>query len=75
MVISISPDTYIDYNGTKFYLLNAIGIDHSPKKTIYNDIDDHDYNFTLILSPIPHNAFQFDLIEPGTSSWKFYNIN
>lgn len=70
--ISISPDTYIEYNGTKLFLLNATGIDYFPKKTISKGAGDH--SFTLSFPPIPSNVYQFDLIESGDSKWKFYNI-
>ena len=70
--ITISPDTYISYNGKSYNLIGSNGIEYSPKRTRF--YYPGKYEFSLKFSALPNNVEKFDLIEPGNSSWKFYDI-
>lgn len=70
--IMISPDTYIEVNGTKHTIKGVDGITYAPQHTYYNG--NKIKQFTLVFPALPKNAKQFDLIEPGDSSWKFYEV-
>lgn len=70
--IAISPDTYISSGNTNNRITGVQGISFFPEKTYYNG--NRIVSFVLRFSALPRNATQFDLIEPGDSSWKFYGI-
>lgn len=69
---SISRDTYIEANGTTLKLKSAQGISYSPEYTYYNG--NRTIWFTLTFPALPKNSTIFNLIEPGGSSWKFYDV-
>lgn len=70
--ISISPETYITSGNTTCRITGAQGISYYPEKTYYNG--NRIVSFILRFSTLPSTSTQFDLIEPGESSWKFYGI-
>ncbi|MCQ2245836.1 MAG: serine/threonine protein kinase [Bacteroidaceae bacterium] len=72
--ITIDGGTYIVANNIKYYLLNAEGIEISPKKTYLSGANETVY-FKLYFQPIPMNTTSINFIEPGDSNWKFYNLN
>ncbi len=69
---SISRDTYIEANGTTLKMKTAQGISYSPDYTYYNG--NRTIWFTLTFPALPRNSTKFNLIEPGSSSWKFYDV-
>lgn len=69
---SISRDTYIEANGTTLKLKSAQGISYSPEYTYYNG--NRTIWFTLTFPALPKYSTIFNLIEPGGSSWKFYDV-
>lgn len=69
---SISRDTYIEANGTTLKLKSAQGISYSPEYTYYNG--NRTIWFTLTFPALPKNSTIFNLIEPGGSSWRFYDV-
>ncbi|MDD6002029.1 MAG: hypothetical protein PUC50_07555 [Bacteroidales bacterium] len=71
--ITIDKDTYINVNGKKYFLTKAEGIGINPDKTYFYAFDQAK-DFALYFPPIPKSTTKMDLIEPGTSDWKFYDI-
>ena len=71
--VTISPNTYISYAGTKYTMTKAEGIPIEPAKHYFQTASDRLY-FRLIFPPLPKDAKEFDLIESESSTWKFYGI-
>ncbi len=71
--VMIDKDTYILANGKRYTMTRADGIKIAPEKTYYSYAG-QDITFTLYFPPIPETT-SIDLIEPGDSDWKFYNIS
>ena len=71
--VMISPNTYIvTGNGNKLKITKALGIPFAPRKQNYNTLTT--IEFSLVFPALPNGTTQFDLIEPGDSDWRFYNI-
>ena len=70
---SISPDSYILVNGTKYILRSAEGIALAPSVTYFSYANETK-TFRLIFPPIPFNTTKFDFIESLDSQWKLYGI-
>lgn len=70
--LNIDSDTYILCDGIKHKLINTSNIEMSPKtqRVKYGDV----LNCSLRFERIPADAKVIDLIEPGDSPWKWYNI-
>ena len=70
----ISPKVYVQCKKTsnKYYLKFPVGIPLSPdrKEAVYGEKQ----TFSLVFNAIPIDTESIDLIEPGDSSWKVYNI-
>lgn len=71
--ITIDKNTYISVNGKQYYLTKTEGIGINPEKTYFNSLGEQK-EFALYFPPIPKTTTKMDLIEPGDSDWKFYNI-
>ena len=71
--VTISPNTYISYAGTKYTMTKAEGIPIEPEKHYFQTASEKLY-FRLIFPPLPKDAKEFDLIESESSTWKFYGI-
>ncbi|MBQ4405648.1 MAG: hypothetical protein II852_01425 [Bacteroidales bacterium] len=71
--MTIDKNTYINVNGKLYYLTKTEGIGIYPEKTYFNALGEQ-REFALYFPPIPKTSTKMDLIEPGDSNWKFYNI-
>lgn len=72
--IMLDKDTYIKdrFTGNKLYLRDVQGISTKVNTAVSAD-DSH--VFRLYFDRINSNCSEIDLIEPGTSSWKFYHVS
>ena len=71
--VNISSNTYIvAEDGQKLKISKALGIPYAPNKQNYNTATT--IEFSLVFPALKNGTTQFDLIEPGDSDWKFYNI-
>lgn len=71
--VNISSNTYIvGGDGQKLKISKALGIPYAPNKQNYNTATT--IEFSLVFPVLKNGTKQFDLIEPGDSDWKFYNI-
>lgn len=71
--LSINRDTYLkdNRNGSKYSLIDADNI--SVKNSTYVAAG-RSHTFRLYFERLSSNSTDIDLIEPGTSSWKFYHV-
>ena len=61
------------FNGNKHEdAYEFLGIPFAPRKQNYNTLTT--IEFSLVFPALPNGTTQFDLIEPGDSDWRFYNI-
>ena len=67
---NISPEAYIEANGIKYKIKDAIGITFAPTFASYNAGSSI---FSFIFPPLPSNVTKFNMIEED-SSWKFYDV-
>ena len=67
---NIARNAYIEANGKKYTIKDAIGIPFAPSSTTFYP---GTTNFTFIFPPIPSNVTKFNMIEEN-SSWKFYDV-
>lgn len=71
--VNISRETYIvGEDGQKLKISKALGVPYAPNKQNYNTATT--IEFSLVFPALKNGTTQFDLIEPGDSDWKFYNI-
>lgn len=70
--ISINKDTFLKdrINGVKYSLreVEGIGVNASPVESGESQV------FRLYFNRISNSCSEVDVIEPGTSSWKFYHV-
>lgn len=70
---NIGKDTYIiDGNGNRFKIKGIENISYAPQKKYIDPGETA--SFVLSFPALPKGTKYFDLIEPGDSSWKFYDI-
>ncbi len=67
---NIARNAYIEANGKKYTIKDAVGIPFAPSSTTFYP---GTTNFTFIFPPIPSNVTKFNMIEEN-SSWKFYDV-
>lgn len=71
--VNISSNTYIvGGDGQKLKISKALGIPYAPNKQNYNT--ETTIEFSLVFPALKTGTTQFDLIEPGDSDWRFYDI-
>lgn len=71
--IQIYRNTHLKVGSEIYDLMDCEGIELAPKKTYISRVGET-RSFTLYFLPIPKSTTKMDLIEPGTSDWKFYDI-
>ena len=67
---NIARNAYIEANGKKYMIKDAVGIPFAPSSTTFYP---GTTNFTFIFPPIPSNVTKFNMIEEN-SKWKFYDV-
>lgn len=69
----INQDTYISCNnGNRLKIKGIENISYAPKKKYIEPKET--ISFVLSFPALPKGTKYFDLIEPGESEWKFYDI-
>lgn len=71
--MTIDRNTYMQIGSKKYYLVKSEGIGINPDKTYYYSAGEQK-DFALYFPAIPKNTISIDIVEPGNSDWKFYNI-
>lgn len=71
--VTLDRNAYIMANGQKFALLKTEGIETSPNRTYFSDVNET-ITFKLYFPALPKNTSNFDFIESIDSSWKIYGI-
>lgn len=70
---NIDANSFLDLGGTHLSLLNAEGIEISPKKT-YFPRGERKALFRLYFQPLPKGITRFDFIENKNSSWYIMGV-